>query len=112
MCFQDVVEQGHETEVHVELLVTVEESQAGVVGDEVDLHLLIAADHDDVFDDAGGGLAGDACELEAVAMKMDGVDVVAGVAHAQAVAMALMQVEGCGRHHLVAWDKATPLMVH
>ncbi len=50
----DVVEQGHEAEVHVELLVAVEEGEAGIVGDEVDLDFLVAADHDDVFDDAGG----------------------------------------------------------
>ena len=62
---------------------------------------LIAADHDDVFDDAGGGLASDLCELEAVAVEMDGVDVVAGVAHAHAVALALMEMEGWLGHHMV-----------
>ena len=90
----NVVEQGHEAEVHVQLLVAVEEGEAGVVGDEVDLDLLVAADHHNVLHDAGGRLAGDRCELEAVAMQVNGVDIVAGVAHAQAVALALLQVEG------------------
>ncbi len=97
----NIVEEGHETEVHVDLLVAVEEGEAGVVGDEIDLGFLIAADHDDIFDDAGGGLAGDLCEFEAVAVKVDGVDVVAGVAHADAVALALMEMKGWRGHHLM-----------
>ena len=32
-----VVEQRHEPKVHVQLLMAVEQSQAGIVGDEVDL---------------------------------------------------------------------------
>ena len=74
----------------------VEEGEAGVVGGEVDLDLLVAADHDDVFDDAGGGDASEVGQFEAVAMEMDGVDVVAGVAHVDAVAAALMEVKRGG----------------
>jgi hypothetical protein len=39
----EVVEQGHEAEVHVELLVAVEEREARIVGDEVHLRFLVAA---------------------------------------------------------------------
>ncbi len=55
----------------------------------IDFDFLVAAEHDDVFEDAGGGLAGKPGQFEAVTVKMDGVDVVAGVAHAKAVALAL-----------------------
>ena len=47
-----VGEEGHEAEVHVELLVAMEESQAGVVGEEVDVDLLVSADHHHIFIDS------------------------------------------------------------
>ena len=84
-----VVEQGHEAEVHVELLVAVEEGEAGIVGEEFDFGFLVAAKHDNVFQDAGGGLAGDADKFETMAMEMDGVDVVALIAEADAVTLTL-----------------------
>lgn len=37
-----VVEQRHKTKIHVQLLVTVEQGEAGVVGNEIDLDFLIA----------------------------------------------------------------------
>ena len=37
-----VVEQRHKTKIHVQLLVTVEQREAGVVGNEIDLNFLIA----------------------------------------------------------------------
>lgn len=86
----DIVEEAHEAEVHVELLMAVEEGEAGIVGDEIDFGLLVAAEHDDIFADAGGGDAGDLCEFEGVAMEMDGVNVVALVAEAEAVAAAFV----------------------
>lgn len=42
-CGSDVIEQRHEPEVHVKLLVAVEQRQSWIVGDEVDFCLLIAA---------------------------------------------------------------------
>lgn len=44
-----VVEEGHETEIHVELLVAMEEGEAGVVGDEGNFGFLVAVEHKDVF---------------------------------------------------------------
>jgi hypothetical protein len=38
-----VVEERHEAEIHVELLVAVEEREARIVGDEVHLRFLVAA---------------------------------------------------------------------
>ena len=39
----EVIEEGHETEIHVELLVAVEEREAWIVGDKVYFGFLIAA---------------------------------------------------------------------
>src|ERR1700761_1311264 len=96
-----VAEQAHETVVHMQLLMAMEEGRPGVAGNEVHLYLLVAADHNNILHDAGGRLAGDPPELKAVAMQMNGMDIVPGVAHAQAVATTLSQVEGRGRHHLI-----------
>ena len=56
----------------MQLLVTMEESEAGIVGNEIDLALLIAAQHDHVFDDAGGFFSREISKLKAVTMKMPG----------------------------------------
>ena len=88
-----VGEQGHEAKVHVELLVAVEEGEAAIVGEEFDFSFLVAAEHDDIFEDAGGGDTGDADEFKTVAMKMDGMDVVALVAEAEAVTLAFFEME-------------------
>jgi len=96
----DVSEEGHEAEVHVELLVAVEESEAGIVCLEIDFDFLIAIHHDYIFEYARGGLAGVAREFEGVAMKMNGMDVVTGVVHADAVTLAFCQVKGGLGHHL------------
>ncbi len=52
-----VVEESHEAKVHVKLLVAMEESEAGVVGDEIDFGFLVATEHDDIFENASGGFA-------------------------------------------------------
>jgi len=85
-----IVEEAHETEVHVELLVAMEKREAGIVGDEINFELLVAAEHDNVFADARGRSAGDLRELEGVAVEMDRVDVVALVEEAEAVAAAFV----------------------
>ena len=88
-----VIEQRHEPEVHVQLLVTVEESKTGMIGNEVNLQLLIAAQHDHVLHDARGFRSCEISELKAVAMKMNRMNVVTGVAHPKAIAFALLQME-------------------
>jgi len=84
-----VVEEGHEAEIHMELLVAMEKREAGIVGDEIDFGLLIATEHDDVLFDASCGDTRDLCKFEAVAVEVDGVDVVALIAETDAVAAAL-----------------------
>lgn len=48
----DVVEEAHEAEIHMQLLVAVEKGHAGVVRDNVYLGFLVAAKHDHVFHEA------------------------------------------------------------
>src|SRR6202158_5521467 len=98
----NVGEEGHKAEVHVELLVAVEEREAGIVCLEIDFDFLIAVHHDYIFEYARGGLRGVAREFEGVAMEMDGVNVVTGVAHADAVTLAFFQVKGWLAHHLIS----------
>ena len=80
-------QQGHKAEVHVKLLVAVQEGEAGIVGQELDFSFLVATEHDDIFEDASGGDPGNADKFEAVAMQMDGVDVIALVAEVKAVTL-------------------------
>jgi hypothetical protein len=80
VCYHlDVIEQCHEAEIHVQLLVAMEQGQAGIIRDEVHLDLLIAAQHHHVLHDTGRRLAGDPHQLETVAVQMNGMDVVAGI---------------------------------
>ena len=61
-----VGEERHESEVHVKLLVTVEECHPRIVSDEVKFHFLKAAHHHHVFHNTGCGLATNTYQLEAV----------------------------------------------
>ena len=56
----DVVEQRHEAEVHVQLLMTVEERQTGIVSDKVYFDFLISTDHNNIFHHTCTGFP---CEL-------------------------------------------------
>ncbi len=47
-----VIKERHKTEVHVKLLMAMEQSQAWIVGGKIDLGFLIAADHHDVLHNA------------------------------------------------------------
>ena len=91
--FLHVIEQRHEPEVHVQLLVTVEESKTGMIGNEVNLQLLVAPQHDDILHDARGFRSCEISELKAVAMEMNRMNVVTGVAHPKAIAFTLLQME-------------------
>jgi hypothetical protein len=88
----DVVEQRHEAEVHVELLVTMEQREAGIVGDKVDFDFLVASHHDHILHHAGTRFPGKLGEFETVPVKMDGMYIVAGIAHTNAVALSLPQM--------------------
>src|SRR5579872_2702006 len=47
-----IIEQRHEAEIHMKLLMAVKQSLAGIVGHEIDFHFLITAEHDHILDDA------------------------------------------------------------
>ena len=81
-----VVEQKHEAKIHVQLLMAMEQRQSRMIGNEIKFHFLKAADHDHILNDAGCRLASYAHELEAVAVQMQGMDVVAGVTEFKTVA--------------------------
>ena len=67
----------------------VEKSETRIVGNKVDFGNLVGPKHDDILHDTGRGLSGDISELKAVAMKMNRMNVVAGVAHPNAITFAL-----------------------
>src|SRR5271165_6771662 len=83
----NILNQLHEAEVHVQLLVAVEERRTPVVGDEIELDLLKPAEHHDVLNDPGGRLAADAHQLEAVAVQMQRMHIVARIAKFEPVAL-------------------------
>src|SRR6266478_1216382 len=85
----DVVEKTHEPVIHVQLLVTVEQRQPGIVRCEVYFDFLIAADHHNVLQHARCRLTCKPSQLEAVPVKMNRMDVVASIAHVQTIAAAL-----------------------
>jgi hypothetical protein len=45
----DIIEQCHEAEVHVELLVAMEERDAGIISHKIHLDFLVASHHYDIF---------------------------------------------------------------
>src|SRR5439155_2865119 len=55
-----IVEERHETVVHVQLLVTVEKRQPWIVSNKVYLGFLVSAQHHNIFQDSGGRLSGQA----------------------------------------------------
>jgi hypothetical protein len=74
------IEERHETKVHVDLLVTVEQRQPGGVRRELHFHDLIAVQHRDVLDHTTGRPPCNRDDLKTLSVQMDRVDVVRGVA--------------------------------
>ena len=63
-----VLEEAHESEIHVQLLVAMKKAQPGVIGDKIYVHLLIATDHHGVLFDSCGRLAGHLRQLKSMTM--------------------------------------------
>src|ERR1700733_3027112 len=89
----NVVKERHESEIHMELLVAMKQRHAGIVGDKIHFRLLIAAQHHYIFHYAGRRFSRQLHKLETVPVQMDGMDVVAGVAHLDPIALALLQMK-------------------
>jgi hypothetical protein len=87
----DVFEERHEAEVHVQLLVAVEQRQPRIVGNKLKLEFLKSAEHDHIFHDAGRWLTADAHQFEAVPMQVQWMNVVTGISELQAVTPTLME---------------------
>ena len=104
-----IVEERHESEIHVQLLMTVEERQTRIVGNKVKFEFLESAQHHHVLDHARGRLAADAGQFEAVPVQMQRVNVITGIAEFQPVAS-----PSCSVYvgFMVSIEKASPLMVH
>src|SRR5580704_13429786 len=96
-----IVEQRHETVVHMQLLVAMKEGEPWIVGGEVDLCFLITAHHDHVLHNPGSWLSSDSGQFKGMAMQMDGMDVIAGIAHPQAIPLSLDQMKSRRSHHLI-----------
>src|ERR1035438_3652339 len=62
----DIFKQRHEAEIHVDLLMAVEQREAGIVRHKIDIHLLVTAQHHHIFDDTRGRLPGHPRQLETV----------------------------------------------
>jgi hypothetical protein len=76
-----IIGQGHEAEVHMQLLMAMEQGQAGMVSGKVHFDFLMAADHDDVLHYTRSSHSGELSRFKAVAVKVDGANIIAGVAH-------------------------------
>ena len=76
----NILNQLHEAEVHVQLLVAVEERRTRVVGDEIKLDLLKPAEHNDILNDPSGQFVADAHQFETVAVQMQRMHIVARIA--------------------------------
>ena len=61
-----IVEKCHEAEIHMQLLMTMEERQPRVVRNEIKIELLKTSQHYHILDDACGWPAADTCQFEAV----------------------------------------------
>jgi hypothetical protein len=86
----NVLEDGHEPEVHVQLLMAMEERVARIVGGKVHVNGLERHDVDDVFVQAAHLAFADLGDLESVTMEMDRMLVAAAVAQHEAVTLALV----------------------
>ena len=88
-----VVEQRHEAEVHVQLLMAVEEGATGIIGDKIDLSFLVAPEHHDILENAGSRFSREARHLEAVAMQMNRVNIIARIPQANAITLAFLEMK-------------------
>src|SRR4029077_16845316 len=83
----NIVKQRHEPVVHVQLLVAVQQSQSRIVGHKPNRRLLVAPQHHHVLENSSARLVSQAGEFKAVPVQMDGMDIVAGIAHTNAVTL-------------------------
>ena len=89
----DIVKECHEAKIHVQLLMAMKERQPGIVRREINIDLLIAADHHDIFHHPESLLPVYLSQFETVAMKVNRVNIVSRILHAQAVAFVFFHAQ-------------------
>src|SRR6266849_5755568 len=80
-----IIEERHKAEVHVQLLVAVEEREAGVIRNKIYFGFLVASEHHDIFQYSRRWLSCQAGQLETMAVEVDGMNIVTRVAHPEAI---------------------------
>jgi len=105
----NIVEESHKTKVHVQLLMTVEQSHTRIVSYEVHFGFLVASQHHDVFENASRRSPGQAGQFEAVPVQMNRMYIVTRIAHAKTIAFPLFQVK-CGRRRSLVIGYEMPLI--
>src|SRR5258708_12590223 len=78
---------------------TMEEGQAGVIGNEIDFSLAITGEHQYVLEHACDWLASKMCNFKAVPMQMDGVNVITVIPHANPASHAFFDMKSSLRLH-------------
>ena len=90
---------------------TVEEGLAGIIRHEIERQFLVSAKHYDILHHARSRLAGDAGQLEGMAVQVEWMDVVARIAQLKVVAASVMNcVDRLERLH-EKWDAWVGLSV-
>src|SRR2546422_2838223 len=74
--------------------------EAWIVGDEIHFGFLVASEHHDILEYSGCGFSREAGQLKAMTVKVDGMNVITGIAHSNAVTLAVLQMKRGGGHFL------------
>src|SRR3954453_10521559 len=82
---------------------TTDESRAGIVGTEIDLSLLIAAQHDHVLEHTTRRFVRYPRQFEAVSVQVDRVNVITLIAHTQTVAVTSRKAQHRLNHLHAVW---------
>src|SRR3569833_822618 len=88
-----IAEQCSEPGVHVSLDMAVKQTQARLVGQEVDARPAVQGNHYSVFHDATGGLPVHVDELEEMTMQMNRMRVIRSIAEVEPIALTQLQNE-------------------
>src|SRR5579885_2012223 len=95
----NVVEKSHESEIHVQLLMAMEERKAGIIRYEIHRNFLISSHHYHVLHHARSRRSHDIRQLECMAVQVNRVEIVTGIPHMDTIAAALLQVKSCWLLH-------------
>lgn len=86
-----VLEEHHESEVHVSLIVAMKEGRSGILRCEIDLTSGVCRNHHDIFVQTGKRGPRETRDFERMPVQMDGVIVRAAVDHLKPVPPSLLE---------------------